>query len=170
MTKRIVTKIGDIFCAEIDNQYKRYFQYIVNDMEQLNSSVIRVFKKHYHIDYKPIIDNITKDEVEFYAHTILRFGILYNAWYKVGNTKEVGDSYKNVLFGTAQDVIIHSTKEMEWVDPMDNWYIWYINEPHVRIGKLTKEYQHVERGEVISYVDIVARLKLGYYTYKCPGY
>lgn len=44
MTKRIVTKIGDVFCAEIDNRIKRYFQYIVNDMEQLNSSVIRVLK------------------------------------------------------------------------------------------------------------------------------
>lgn len=48
MAKRIVTKIGDVFCAEIDNRIKRYFQYIVNDMEQLNSSVIRVFKTHYY--------------------------------------------------------------------------------------------------------------------------
>ena len=33
MAKRIVTKIGDVFCVDIDNQCKRYFQYIVNDME-----------------------------------------------------------------------------------------------------------------------------------------
>lgn len=31
MAKRIVTKAGDVFCADIDNQSKRYFQYIVND-------------------------------------------------------------------------------------------------------------------------------------------
>ena len=28
MAKRIVTKMGDIFCVEIDNGYKRFFQYI----------------------------------------------------------------------------------------------------------------------------------------------
>lgn len=76
MTKRIVTKIGDVFCAEIDNRIKRYFQYIVNDMEQLNSSVIRVFKTHYPMEHKPVCDEVVKDEVEFYAHTVLRAGIL----------------------------------------------------------------------------------------------
>lgn len=30
MVKRIVTKIGNIFCAEIDGEYKCYFQYIAN--------------------------------------------------------------------------------------------------------------------------------------------
>ena len=88
--KRIVTKIGDVFCAEIDDQYKRYFQYVVDDMEQLNSSVIRVFKRHYPMDDEPMIDDIVKDEVEFYAHTVLKFGILYNVWYKVGKSKDIG--------------------------------------------------------------------------------
>ena len=46
-TKRIVTKIGDVFCIEIDGQYKCYFQYIANDMECLNSSVIRIFKENH---------------------------------------------------------------------------------------------------------------------------
>lgn len=40
MGKRIVTKIGDVFCIEIDGKYKCFFQYIANDLEQLNSSVI----------------------------------------------------------------------------------------------------------------------------------
>ena len=43
MAKRIVTKIGYVFCVEIDNKYKCFFQYVANDMTQLNSSVIRVF-------------------------------------------------------------------------------------------------------------------------------
>ena len=87
MAKRIVTKMGDIFCVEIDNGYKRFFQYIINDIEALNSSVIRVFKTHYPMDYRPIIEEIVMDEVEFYAHTVLRAGIVYGAWYKVGNSK-----------------------------------------------------------------------------------
>ncbi len=30
--KRIITRIGDIFCIEIDNEYKCYFQYIAKDV------------------------------------------------------------------------------------------------------------------------------------------
>lgn len=85
--KRIVTRIGNVFCAEIDNECKRFFQYVANDIECLNSSVIRVFKTKYPMDYKPNIEEIVKDEVEFYAHTILKFGIVFNAWYKVGTSK-----------------------------------------------------------------------------------
>ena len=28
MAKRIITKVGDVFCVEIDNEYKCFFQYI----------------------------------------------------------------------------------------------------------------------------------------------
>jgi len=28
MATRIVTKIGYVFCVDVDNQYKRFFQYI----------------------------------------------------------------------------------------------------------------------------------------------
>ena len=45
MVKRIITRVGDVFCAEIDGEYKSYFQYIEKDIEQLNSSVIMVFKQ-----------------------------------------------------------------------------------------------------------------------------
>ena len=171
MAKRIVTKIGDVFCVDIDNQCKRYFQYIVNDMEQLNSSVIRVFKLHYPIDYQPIIDDIVKDEVEFYAHTVLRAGIVNNAWYKVGKSKDLGgDEYMDVLFGIAQACMGDSPTNIKWVDPVENWYVWHINEPSVRIGRLTEEYRHVEMGPVMSYISIVDRLRYGHYTNKFPGY
>ena len=80
--KRIVTRIGNVFCAEINNEHKRFFQYVANDLEELNSSVIRVFKPRYPMDYKPVIEDLVKDEVEFYAHTILKFGIVFNAWTK----------------------------------------------------------------------------------------
>ncbi len=59
-------------------------------MTVLNSSVIRVFAKHYPMDYVPVFEDIVKDDVYFYAHAILRFGILYNAWYKVGKHPDLG--------------------------------------------------------------------------------
>lgn len=165
-----MTKIGDIFCVDIENQCKRYFQYIVNDMEQLNSSVIRVFKTHYPMDHKPVCDEVVKDEVEFYAHTVLRTGIVNNAWYKVGKSKVIGYEYKEVLFGIAQDCLGDSPTNIKWVDPVENWFVWYINEPSVRIGRLTEEYQHVEMGGIMSYSSIIDRLRYGYYTNKFPGY
>lgn len=39
MAKRIITKIGDIFCVEVDNEYKCYFQYVANDMTLILRSV-----------------------------------------------------------------------------------------------------------------------------------
>ena len=102
MAKRIVTRIGDIFCTEIDGEYKCYFQYIEKDLSQLNSSVIRAFKRRYPIDATPIIEEIVNDDILFYAHTVLRAGIDYNAWYKVGKYKELGlDRLNEVLWGVA---------------------------------------------------------------------
>ena len=43
-TKRIVTKIGDVFCAEIDGQYKRFFQYFAIDSTHDASGG----QKHFH--------------------------------------------------------------------------------------------------------------------------
>ncbi len=43
--KRVYIKTGDVFFVKVDNDYKRYFQYITNDLTQLNSDVIRAFKK-----------------------------------------------------------------------------------------------------------------------------
>ena len=110
--KRIVTKIGHVFCIEIDNQYKCYFQYICNDLHQLNSSVIRVFKKRYPMDYVPVIEDIVNDEVSFYAHTVLKFGIADGAWYRVGKSMDFSESdFDNVLFVTSHDSRIIRVKE-----------------------------------------------------------
>ena len=84
MAKRIVTKIGDIFCVELGNGYKSYFQYIANDMTQLNSSVIRAFVGRYPMDYKPDMDELVKSEVAFYAHTIIKSGVQEDVFHKYG--------------------------------------------------------------------------------------
>ena len=73
--KRIVTKIGNVFCVQISPQEKKYFQYIANDRLQLNSSVIRVFERAYPVDQEPKLTDVVQGEVEFYAHTVLGWGI-----------------------------------------------------------------------------------------------
>jgi len=38
------TKIGDVFEVKVDEHRKKYFQYIIKDITQLNSDIIRSFK------------------------------------------------------------------------------------------------------------------------------
>ena len=169
--KRIVTRIGNVFCAEINNDHKRFFQYVANDLEYLNSSVIRVFQTRYPMDYKPVIEDIVKDEVEFYAHTILRFGVVFDAWYKVGTSKNIGEEYKEALFGDAKKYICPNLHETIEVNPIENWVVWRINEPPILTGRLKKEYvDKLNMGGVIPYVDIINRLEYGYFKYKVAGW
>ena len=164
-TKRIVTKIGDVFCVEFPDNTKGYFQYIANDLTQLNSSVIRVFENHYPIDSEETIDNIVKDKVAFYAHTILRIGIQFNAWHKVGNSKNIGDSeLQNVIFGYTFDTKIEF-KSIIHVDPLTNWTVWHINGNLHDIGVLPDPYHGiVELGSVLPYHLITERMERGYNT------
>ena len=152
MATRIVTRKGDIFCVEIDNKFKAYFQYITTDMTQLNSTVIRVFKKHYPMDYVPDFDEIVRDDVHFYAHTILRPGLNEGAWYKVGSNKEVGD-VDNIMFSLFQDVNFADKKKSY------SWYIWRINQRTEYIGEMKEEYKKYDRAWVYSHINIVEKIR-----------
>ena len=159
MVKRIVTKIGYVYCVEIDNEYKVFFQYVAKDMSQLYSPVIRVFKKHYPMDYVPNMDEIVKDQVDFYAHTFLRFGIFENAWYKVGKHSDLGD-VENIGFRWfSEGHIDKMTKSYKW-------YVWKINQEFQHVGEMTKKYKHLDIGVVIPYFFIVGKIKTGKYKFK----
>ena len=142
MKKRIVTKKGDVFCINISNQYKYYFQYVADDASQLNSSVIRVFKKKYPIDCSLNIDDIVRGEVFFYAHTILRIGILANLWEKIGIHLDLGDT-ENIMFKIFAD----------------SWYIWKIGCSHIKMDKLTTNQENYSSGEVFSPNTLIKRIK-----------
>lgn len=73
--KRVYTKIGDVYCAEIDDSFKMYFQYIMDDTSQLTSPVVRVFKTKYPLYYDPVLEDIIRDEIVFYAHVVIRWGL-----------------------------------------------------------------------------------------------
>ena len=165
MAKRIVTKVGNVFCVEIDNEYKCFFQYIEKDVFQLGSSVIRAFKTRYPMDYKPVIEDIVKDEILFYAHTILRVGIEYGAWYKVGKSKELGLSgLNNVMFGDVFNYKATPNLQLIEVDYLENWTIWKVNEERINIGVLpTEYYEIIEEGGVVPYDEVVTRFRIGYF-------
>jgi hypothetical protein len=151
--KRIITKIGDLFSVEIDEKRVRFFQYIANDLTQLNSSVIRVFKKIHQKEESPDWNEVIKGEVQFFTHTILKIGIELGHWKKVGKSSEIGAC--DIFFRASGDIANPKVKISE------DWYIWKINQPMIRVGKLKGENQKAEVGSVINSASIVHRIKTG---------
>ena len=130
-----------------------YFQYIGNDLSQLNGSMIRVFKTKYDLQDNPSLEDVVRDNVSFYAHTVLKWGIEMELWEKVG--KVPFDEPVRILFKTDNDY-------MDLL-PYD-WVIWHNNEPMIKIvGPLPAEYRHAEWGDVMSPVRIVDRMREGHY-------
>ena len=153
MAKRVITKIGDVFVALIDNTYKVYFQYIVNDLEQLNSDVIRVFKKRYSKGEQPSLLEIIKGEIDFYAHCVTNFGIKQGYWEKIGNIKELGD-FSQVLF----------CSKKEWPNKdIDEWYIWQINKKRKYVGSLKNNKKKIYIGLIFVPQNIIYKIKNGHY-------
>lgn len=174
MAKRIVTRVGNVFCVEFDDRYKCFFQFIAIDCESLGGSTIRVFKRRYPIDYKPNLEEIVHDEILFYANTILRVGIDMGTWYKVGSySKDLGlDELEKIWFTTTGS----PNKEGICV-ANDRWHIWhpaklnsgtYVNTEYVR--ELLARNEKIFTGGVAPYVNIAPRIKCGYSTWTAVEY
>lgn len=155
MVKRIIIKKGDILCTEVDGKFKVYFQYVANDLSQLNSDVLRIFKRRYPIGYKANMDEIVSDDVDFYTHVYgLRDAAREGKLYKVGKHPDVGDT-ENIWFRCfSEGDISKMTKSYRW-------YIWKINGPNIRIGELTPEFRHIDIGEVYPFKFIYDRIRTG---------
>ncbi len=158
---RANTKIGDVFSVKIDNNSKKYFQYIVSDLTQLNSDVIRAFKKAYPINANPDLSEIVNGEVEFYAHCVTKLGLKMNYWESVGNISNVGN-FDNVLF--------RSSGDNPQTRVSHNWWVWKINEEQKPVGKLEGENQKAEIGSVIPPDSIVHRMQTGKYDFVYPEF
>src|SRR5882757_5435042 len=120
---------GDIFSVKIDDEHKKYFQYITDDLTQLNSNVIRCFKKKYPLQADVDLSKLVQDEVEFYGHCIIKLGVKMGYWEKVGSNKDVGN-FDHVLFRDSGDFGNPKIKIST------NWWVWKIGEPQVKVGKL----------------------------------
>lgn len=158
---RANTKTGDVFSVKIDDSSKKYFQYIVSDLTQLNSDVIRAFKKGYPINANPDLSEIVNGEVEFYAHCVTKLGLKMGYWEKVGNTDDVGE-FDDVLFRSSGD------------DPQTkvshNWWVWKINDDQRHVGKIAGENRKAEIGSVIPPDSIVHRMQTGEYDFAYPDF
>lgn len=159
---RVTTKIGDVFSVDLDQNTKKYFQYVANDFTQLNSDVIRAFRKPYPVNASSDLADVVRDEVEFYAHSMVNLGVKMGFWEKVGRASDVGKV--GVLFRRSDD---YGNPE---VKISHKWYVWRINEEFVHVGKLEGENQKAEIGIVINPQWIVHRMRTGTYDFVYPGY
>jgi hypothetical protein len=159
------TKIGDIFSVTLDSNSKKFFQYVANDLIQLNSDVIRVFKKTYSIAANPDTSEIVKDEVDFYAHCVLKWGVKLGMWKKVGSIAEIGNL--EVLFRDTND---YGRKIDELPTKIsDKWYVWRIGDTNfTRVGKLQGVNKKAEIGIVVAPQNIAHRMQTGDYLFSYP--
>jgi hypothetical protein len=154
-------KVGDLFQVQMDQSSVRYFQYIADDLTQLNSQVVRVFREAYvaneHID----VDRITAGAIDFHAHVFLTIGLKQQQWRKVGHTNDVGN--RDVLFRDSNDYENPQVK-------VSDWHVWKANGPFEKIGILRPEYQQAEIGVVVPPRSLIHRMQTGRYNFVYPDY
>ena len=166
--KRIRTSIGNVFSVKISENEKKYFQLIAFDLTQLNSDVIRAFKKVYGINDQPPLTEIVNGEVEFYAHCVTLFGAKLQLWEKVGSIPEVGDTKHIIFRGTSE-----AARKIgdPFLEVSNKWYVWHIGDDDFKsVGKLRGKNREAEIGMVMTPYDIVDRIKTGKYNFYYPGF
>ena len=163
--KRTVTRIGDVFCAEIDNEYKCYFQYVGKDTKQLGGALIRAFRKKYPLDANPDLMDVINGEIGFHTLTYIQVGTKLGAWYKVGKAPILNqEQLCNLIFGDPRYMISpDGTLETYYVNPFDHWFVRRFNEPSKDIGKLPDYLKGcIEYDGVHPRSSIIERMKYGY--------
>jgi hypothetical protein len=157
--KRISTRIGDVFVVKLDEQHKKYLQYVANDSSDLGSDVVRAFEKLYAINENPSLSEIVRGEVQFYAHCVSKWGIKLGFWEKIGNA-----SFDQVT------VWFRDSGDDPQIKVSNNWWVWRINEERKKVGELKGKYQHAEIGTVIPPDSIVHRMRTGKYDFVYPDF
>lgn len=161
-------KIGDVFSVTISDSSKKYFQYIANDLTQLNSDVIRAFKEKYPLNSRPALLEIVNGKIEFYAHCITKLGLKMNLWEKVGNILDVGNT-KKILFRDTNDY--GSKAEENPIKISKNWHVWHINDKNFTLkGELRGKYRKAYIGIIINPLGVIELLKGNKYPVNYPNF
>lgn len=163
MAKRLTVKEGDIFEVPLENNTKGYFQFIMLDLTQLNSEVIRVFKKRYEARDTPDLEDVVQDEVQFYAHIVIKLGVKMNLWNKVGNVG-LESNFEAPYFRGSND---YGNPE---VKVSKSWFIWRANEDFVQVGELKGEQVNYDIGSVLATTEIPEIMNTGKSSYFYPAY
>jgi len=163
MAKRLTIKEGDVFEVPLENNTKGYFQFIMLDLTQLNSEVIKVFKKRYEASESPNLEDVVKDEVQCYAHMVIKFGVKMNLWNKVGNVG-LEPNIEAPYFRGSND---YGNSEIK---VSKSWYVWRANEDFVQVGELKGEHVNYDIGSVLATPEIPEIMNTGKSSYFYPSY
>lgn len=153
---------GDVFEVQIDAQSVRFFQYIADDVTQLGSQVVRVFRERVAAGNQPDVDGIVRGSVDFYAHVFLRNGLKQRLWRKIGTSEP--PSAIDVLFRDSED---YGHPE---VLVSKRWYVWRVNQPFEMVGELVPAYQKAEVGVIVPPDSLVYRMQNGNYDFVYPKF
>jgi hypothetical protein len=152
-------KIGDVFSVAIGAGQVRFFHYIGNDSSQLDSEIIRVYKKQYSSTNARDLASIVAGEIDWHAHCFLRLGLQMGYWFKVG--KAIIAPGITPLFRDTYDY-----GRAVWQEPIlisHNWVVWHPGQELQQVGRLVGENEHADIGLVMSPIDIIYRLQHGVY-------
>jgi hypothetical protein len=152
--KHILRK-GNIYKVQLEEGTVRFFQFIGKDSSNLYGDVIRIFRKHYRIEDKPVPDTIIADTIECYMHTTIHLGVKMKLWELYANSPEVGT--EDIVFRSSQDV----GKTPYQVYVSSNWTEWRMNHERVWVGDLPHEYVSASIGCVYSPKSVIKRLITG---------
>lgn len=154
--------IGDVFEVQIDSVSRGYFQYLADDTSQLKSHVVGAFRKTDGVGEEPVVSDIIKGEIGFYAHVFLNIGLKQKFWRKIGS----GPAPRRV------DVLFRDTND--YGNPSivisKDWYVWEIGGPFKSVGQLRGDNQKAEIGIVVPPDSLVHRIRTGKYDFVYPEY
>lgn len=151
------SNIGDVYSIPIGYTKNKYFQHIANDSTHLKSSVIRVFYHHHPSTAKISIEDIVNDKVDFYAHVVIKTGILEKYWKRIGRSAYIGNT--DILF-RAYNVNGLPEDKVEY-----RWKIWKLNHPCKFVNELDDDYKNAEIGIIFAPSKIFDRIKKGKYSF-----
>lgn len=149
-----VTK-GNVFKVKLSNGYIRYFQFLGKDVSELNGDVIVIFKKHY-TDEQYNMDEILQDEIEYFMHTSVSFGVKLGLWERVF-TSPVSIPEADIVFRTSQDIGLHPRQHFV----SHRWVVWSMNGDRRYVGTLPKKYYKADLGGVYAPIHVIIRLETG---------
>lgn len=161
MKLRSTTRTGDIFRVTLADGSARYLQYLGDDSTQLNSEVVRVFKRSFAPDEPADLVEIVNGTVDFHVHTSIKAGMKLGCWLKVGNAPTIGDT--PIRFRISE----HCGNPA--VRFSDKWYVWAVNEELRAVGALDDPLRLLELGPIYPPYAVLARIQTGDYGFFYPA-
>ena len=163
MTKRIVTKVGDIY-GFVEGSGTYYLQLVAIDPVAMNSDVVVVFKSK----DGPGKDKQIRATVLFYLHTTVKQGVRDGLWKKLDNYPIVTDVSKLAFKLYRNQEFINTLSEIKKRDPdvaveaaFDEpyWDVWVLGEDRFKSLEYEQGLKYVaERGSVQPAASIIARI------------